>query len=426
MADQKRSYTRLSDFGAFRIDITKVDTQELSIVQLDSNSDKTIAHPFFDSVQQATGMMREGKIISFPGSGDTPIPQRALLDGAVMPFYQEKLEPVSLDKKKRSKWLSVLLRVGVTFLLFAFLLKSMSWPSLIGALAQADIGKVLLSFIVGVFGIVVSAYQWRSLLNAEGIKYDLADLIDLYLVGIAFSHFLPTGMGGDVVKAVQVGRTSGNSAGSASAVLLSRITGFLGMILMALPVLLIWHHSLAQSIFLWFILLSLLVGAMLGGAIAFTTLFPKIYKGKFLNHRIFASVTKIGYALQHAFQRPKVMAIAIVFGIEFWAVGCLNYYGYGIALGLNVPLYFYFIAIPLISLVTFLPISINGFGVREGAFVFIFATIHISSAHALLLALLMDAQVLLFGVMGGIIYLAMGNKHKSNKEKVARAKSHIA
>ena len=77
---------------------------------------------------------------------------------------------------------------------------------------------------------------------------------------------------------------------------------------------------------------------------------------------------------------------------------------------MHVPFYFYCIAIPFVSLVTFLPISINGFGVRESTFVFIFSTMHVSSTSALLLALLMDAQVLFFGIVGGCLYLKMGKK----------------
>jgi len=78
-------------------------------------------------------------------------------------------------------------------------------------------------------------------------------------------------------------------------------------------------------------------------------------------------------------------------------------------------LYFYFIAIPFVALVTFLPISINGFGLREGAFVFIFSTIHVASASSLLLALFMDAQALLFGLTGICIYLKLGSKNNAEK-----------
>ncbi len=99
----------------------------------------------------------------------------------------------------------------------------------------------------------------------------------------------------------------------------------------------------------------------------------------------------------------------------FWIASILNYYGYGTALGLHVPLYFYVIAIPFVSMIAALPISINGFGVRESAFVYLFSTIRIPAATSLLLALLVDAQLLLFGLLGGCIYLTMSGKKPAAK-----------
>ncbi|GER86012.1 hypothetical protein KDW_01740 [Dictyobacter vulcani] len=48
--------------------------------------------------------------------------------------------------------------------------------------------------IIGLIGVMLSSYQWQSLLEGESIHIDLKRLINLYLVGIAFNHFLPTGM----------------------------------------------------------------------------------------------------------------------------------------------------------------------------------------------------------------------------------------
>lgn len=75
-----------------------------------------------------------------------------------------------------------------------------------------------------------------------------------------------------------------------------------------------------------------------------------------------------------------------------------------------MPFYFYFVVVPLVSLLTFLPISINGYGVRESALALIFSSYHIAPATTLVLALLMDAQVLVYGAVGGLIYLTMGSR----------------
>ncbi|HET8852990.1 MAG TPA: lysylphosphatidylglycerol synthase transmembrane domain-containing protein, partial [Ktedonobacteraceae bacterium] len=202
---------------------------------------------------------------------------------------------VSPQPSPRSRqWISFAIRVSVTLLLFAFLFKSLSWSTLLVALTHVHLAVLPVAVVVGVFSLVVSAYQWQSLLRSERIHIDLAKLINLYLVGMAFSHFLPTGMGGDVVKAFYVGRESGNSAGSASAVVMSRVTGFFGMMLVAFPALIIWHAHFTRNIVLLFVSLSLGVGSMIVGAVFSARLLPRLFNGQWAKRRLFASAIRIG------------------------------------------------------------------------------------------------------------------------------------
>ncbi len=328
---------------------------------------------------------------------------------------QHQLE-MPVHKSARKKWVKFAVRTSVTSLLFAFLLKSVSWSTLFTTLAHAQHTWLLMGLAVGVLCIVFSSYEWHNLVLAEGIPIDLARLINLYLVGIAFSHFLPSSMGGDVAKAFYVGRDSGNMAGATSSVMLSRITGFLGMLLIALPSLLIWHSWFTSGVIVGFLLLSLLLIVLISGTMIISVCLPKassrLLKSRWIPKYAAITAVEVGQTLSIAVRKPRSLTIAILFGILFWIASFLNYYGYAVALGMHIPLPFYMIAISFSSLAAFLPISINGFGVREGALVYVFSTIHVPSSTSLLLAFLMDTQVLLFGVIGGCIYLTMGNHIK--------------
>lgn len=321
--------------------------------------------------------------------------------------------PLKQNSAKK-KWMQFAFRAVVTLLLFAFLLKSVSWSTLVATLISVHHTFLLLGLTAGVVCIVSSAYCWRSLILAERIQTDLARLINLYLVGIAFSHFLPTSMGGDAVKAFYTGRDSTNIPGATSAVLMSRITSFLGMLLIALPALLIMRAEFTLDVIIWFLLLSLLLVAAIGGALFAAIVLPvasaRFLKEAWTKHRIFVMIIKIGNALKASMRRPRALCAAIIYGMLFWIASFLNYYGYGAALGLHIPLSFYVIAVPFVSIVASLPVSINGFGVRESAFVFLLSTIHVPAAASLLVVLLVDAQVLFFGLIGGCIFLTMDNR----------------
>ena len=378
-------------------DISALQTREIAAVHTKDNWNTSQAAPFAFQITSA---------------GDVQLN----VASAQMNFVSEG-SATTEQKKSKKKWLKFASRLVITLLLFAFLFKSISWPTVLAALTHIHRGLILVGLVVCLSGIVLSAYQWQTLLHGENIRFDLADLISLYMVGIAFNHFLPTGMGGDTVKAFHVGRDSGNVPGSASAVVMCRVTGFFGMLMIALPVLIIWHEHFKGNIILWFLFLSVFVGGLIAGAIFSVTLLPRFFKGKWTQHRFFASAIKIGNALSVTAKRPRSMTIAIIYGIVFWIISILNAYLYGNALNMHAPLYFYFVAIPMISLITFIPISINGFGLRESAFVFIFSTIHVAPTLSLLLALFLDLQALFFGVLGGCIYFLMSVEKKETMKK---------
>jgi glycosyltransferase 2 family protein len=334
--------------------------------------------------------------------------------------HRPKEQEQSLDQdtsrigKQSRKGLQLALRIAVTVVMFFFLLHSVSWPRLFTTLMKAQHATLLMGLTIGGMSIIFSTYSWRSLVLAERIQTDLARLIHLYLVGIAFSHFLPTSMGGDVAKAYYVGKGSGNMAGAASSVLLSRVTGFLGMLLISIPALFIWHSLFKQTIVIGFLLLSLLLITLVSGTLIASTLLPRLsdrfFNTKWFTNRIVITAIEVGNALSCALKRPRALCAAIGFSFLFWICGFLNYYGFAMALHMQVPLPFYIVAIAFASIVAFFPISINGYGVREGALVYVFSTMHVPASTSLLLAFLVDMQVLLFGLIGGSIYLTMGNE----------------
>jgi uncharacterized protein (TIRG00374 family) len=421
--------TRLRDYGAFQADISTLCTREVPAAKVYDRLGSELLSTemvIFSREDIVTGSTPTPQIsflaqdlLSVQNSIAIPNERELLILPEVLQqreVQEAQVSPTEVQQKPTKKRLNVIIRFGATIVLFAILFRSISWSALWSSFAHVHHPELLIGLSIGTLGVVISSYQWRVLLQGETIRFDLADLINLYLVGTAFSHFLPTGMGGDAVKAVYVGRESGKSEGSASAVVMSRVTGFFGMLLIAIAVLIFQFQHFSLSVMLWFLILSLIVGGMIFGAVFFVTLLPKIFKGKWTQHRIFASASNIGKALSATAKRPRSLGIATIYGTVFWVIACLNYYAYAIAIGMHVPLYFYFVAIPLVSLVTFLPISINGFGIRESAFVYIFSTVHVSSTTSLLLALLMDAQVLFFGVVGGCLYFSISSQKSKKKD----------
>lgn len=394
---QKR-YKTLRDFGAFRPDVSAFDTQKMSAS--------------YDAPTRPSG--------GLPVQAEAQKTQQE--QRAISPRTQSTQSTQS-TQRRRQRWLLFALRASVTGVLCVLLFRSVSWIDVLTALLHARLGLLLLAYCVGVTGIGVSAYQWRTLLRAELIHQDVAELINLYLVGIAFNHLLPTNVGGDAVKAFYVGRQTHNAVGAVTTSILCRLTGFCGMVLVALPVLVIWREQFALQFVAQFVLLCLLLGSFTCGTIFLAAVLPSGIRDRWQDSRILSLVVRVGHTLGTRLHRPTALGRAVGYAVVFWLVAILNCYGYASALGLTVPLHFYFLAVPFVALVAFLPISLNGMGIREAAFVYALATVHVPTTIALSLALFLDVQALSFGLVGVGIYLMLSREEQTLPELLRQVNS---
>jgi hypothetical protein len=102
--------------------------------------------------------------------------------------------------------------------------------------------------------------------------------------------------------------------------------------------------------------------------------------------------------------RVLIVALLMSLFLQVTYIACV--YLIGIALGMEVPFRFYLSSIPLIWIITMIPVSISGIGLREGGFVFFFSMIGVKSEKSIALSLLVFSQMVLIGLIGGIMYLS--------------------
>jgi glycosyltransferase 2 family protein len=384
---------RLRDYGAFQTDVSLLDTAATTVIQRQTEA----LSPEYGPV--AGRARNRFPALTLPSR--KPLKQRNTIRDVFLLRAQNVIT---------HKWPELLIRLFVTVALLVYLFKSFSWQTMLAALIHVHPGDIAAGLIVGSSGIVLSAYQWRVLLRAQNIHFDLADLIKLYIIGITVSHFLPTGFGGDAFKCFYVGRKSHDGVGATTATIMCRVTGFVSMIILVLPVMIVLHQSFPFLLTLAFMLLCLLGCTIILGILVFAFLLPTLSKNRWARHRLFTRLANVGTVLHKSALMPRPICGAILYGTVFWLVAILNCYVYANALGIHEHLALYFLAVPLAALIASLPFSLNGFGLREGAFVYILSFVHVPSAATLLLVFVLDLQMLFFALIGGCIYFALGNQ----------------
>lgn len=322
----------------------------------------------------------------------------------------------------KNKALFKLLRVFISVSLIAFLLSIANLTELWEALKSASIWFLLIALVLAFSRVFISAFRWRIMLSPKGMRVPFVSLTSFYFVGSFFNMFLPTVLGGDVVRGYELARYSRRAVDSAATVLMERIIGFLALFLICWISLLIGFQKLEGTNILVFI------GVM---SFAFIVTLVVLFNARLMQRIL--SLTRIikrwnvegrlkeTFNSVHAFARARgVMFKAFVVSLVFQFVGIISTYVISEALGLGVPLVYFLMVMPIIWVIMMVPISIAGLGVREGAFVLFFTQQGVSTENALLLSLLFFGLTVVIALVGGIIFLWGGyrrRKFQSGKEQ---------
>jgi uncharacterized protein (TIRG00374 family) len=252
-------------------------------------------------------------------------------------------------------------------------------------------------------GLVVRAFRWHIVLHGVGSSIRFGRLVELYLVGSFFNAFLPSGLGGDVVRAAEAAQDVDSSI-AASTVVIDRLTGLLALFLMALAVLPFRPAGFPVQ-------LAWIVGAIcvLGLAVGIVALDGRILHA--IVRRLPPALRSAGDGFLDRFARTidgcrrTALSGALLVSVLFNAIQIGWWVATGLALGLDVPISYYLLIVPLMSLALLVP-SIGGLGVRENLSPALFSGAGLMAEQAVALTLLVFGLERVASLLGAPVYLA--------------------
>ena len=310
--------------------------------------------------------------------------------------------PAPTERPLRRRALT-LFKIGVTLLGLYAVVRNLDVRAILAVIRQVDLWWIAVGAVLIAFSLVVRAYRWHIVLHGVGSSIRFSRLVELYLVGSFFNAFLPSGLGGDVVRAAEAAQDVEPSVAVGS-VLVDRLTGLMALFAMALFVLPFRPSDFPDEL-AWAIGGICLVGLLGGVALvdgrpvrALTRLLPQTWRqagGGFID-RLALAIERCGWrALWGA------LLVSLLFNliqISWWAVT-------GRALGLDISFSYYLLVVPIMSLALLVP-SIGGLGVRENLAPALFAGAGISAEQAVALTLLVFGLERLASLLGAPVYLA--------------------
>ncbi len=305
------------------------------------------------------------------------------------------------------KRLISLLKLIVSASLLIVVFTQVSWGDVKSVLARTNPGWLGLALAAYVAGVFIRAVRWRLLLpqsNEPAIR--LRRLVGLYFASFFFNSFLPTGIGGDVVRIGEITQAVGLPT-AASSVIADRAIGLVASGLLALAVLPWLGGYLSWP-------LALITGVVaIGLPVGFWLLTRYTPKGTSPANRlptflrpVVNPVLEIAKALA-AYSR-RVLVRALLVSLAFALTNALTYAWIGAALNIDLPLGYYILVSPVITLILLIPVSVNGLGTRDVTYQALFVPAGVTPQAALAMSLIYHAFNLIAAIIGGIVYAFMG------------------
>ncbi len=305
------------------------------------------------------------------------------------------------------KTLSVGLRIGISIALLVFLFRQVDVRVMFETVRKADKYLLGLAFFVFFWTYILCLYRWQMLLKAADVKLPLKRVIISFAAGTFFSLFLPSSIGGDFMRSLDLAVFTKKPRQVVATVLLDRLSGYVGLVILTLiAVFLGWNiisdSSVAVSIAVLIVIL----------VVVLVVLFNKFIYSKInrmldspRSGKIREAITNLHQEIHYFRNHKKIMVNNVILSIFIQAINPLTFYIIALAIGIKLRLVYFFIFLPIIGAITLLPISIGGLGLRDAMTVFFFAKAGVVKDLAFAMSLLSFVFILIYGSIGGIIYV---------------------
>lgn len=318
---------------------------------------------------------------------------RALLIGKRMPLNE-----------RTKNILSFVGRVGFSVLLLAFLFSKIDREKTISILKTADPTYLIIAGLIFIFIHGILLVRWYIFIRALDLKAPLMDVVRFFFIGLFGNLFLPSSIGGDIIKILGLCKNSSQKPRVVASVLLDRLSGFASISLVSVCSF-IFGFKLINS---WSIVIPIILMAV-GSVVVVLILFnEKMYS---FGCRVFNAFPKVKNSLMQMHYDIALLRNRRGEGIKAILLSCLSqtilattYYFTARALHQDISMIYFLIFVPIICVASSFP-SIGGLGVREAGAAYLFSKVGVDSGIAVSLSLINFFFMVMVGLLGGLVYV---------------------
>ncbi len=317
-----------------------------------------------------------------------------------------------------------LLRIVVSIFLIALLLYLIrdELHQILVTLKNTSIFLYSLCFFLNLSAILIISLRLREIFRIMGIYLTFWNCTIINFIGLFFNNFLPTSTGGDLLKIYYASQGSGRKVESITGILADRFFGLFAILLLA-SIALFLEKDVKNSDVLIILTLGILG---LFFVIIFLTLnkdcctkiqgiLEMLFKGESKMRSFFERIFQIIEGIRKA-KISVVYILVLSLIIQFMSIGVIFLLSKG--LSLHIAFTVLIVVVPIIFVVSLFP-SINGLGIREGAYVYFLGEM-VGKGNAFALSLLFLSLTLLLSLIGGVVYVWINKNNYFEKISIGR------
>jgi glycosyltransferase 2 family protein len=298
-------------------------------------------------------------------------------------------------------------RILVSLALLYLALRGINFTAIQSRLSQIRVGWIALAVLITVFQVFLGALRWREI--SGRCQAPLTDLqaFRYNMIGAFFNQTLPSSIGGDAVRLWLVNRTGAGWRAATYSILTDRAIGLIALALIIVASLPWSYGMIANSkgrialVFVDFAALSGGVGFLLLGQLPWTWL-----KNWWPTKHIHACSVIANKVIFDRRSGPKIAVLSLSVHVLTVVIAWCA------VRSISAPADFeqVFMLIPPIMLITMMPISIAGWGVREATMMVAFGYAGLAQTDGTVVSILFGAVSFIVGCVGGLVWIFSAEK----------------
>src|SRR2546422_7205410 len=310
------------------------------------------------------------------------------------------------------RYAAIGVKIAVSAALLALLFSRIDVDRLWAGARNASLSWLAVALLLYLANVLAGIWRWWLLLDAQSVQVAPRTLLGSMLVALFFNNFLPSNIGGDVIRIRDTAQAAGSKTLATTVVLVDRALGLMGLVLVAASGATIAAGSLHHGptpiwpVWLW-------AGFLICAATAAPVLLAPSGVGRLLQpltvlhpEWIGDRIEKLTMVLARFRDRPSALVICFCSAVFVQALGVVFYVAVAYALRVNIAPWDLAVIVPIATVVQMMPVSVNGFGVREATFSFYFTRVGLPIESALLVSLVAAGLTMLFSLSGATVYIS--------------------